>query len=335
MIFLAFPARFVSWGGGAVASVLSADSGCFFAATLRPPRLDKHRPGRKSETNFLAARIGQLQSRAGPSPPPAQLSPMTAFRVFGALFLGVLLAAATASAQPPAAEPAPVTRTAEPGYFGVLATNAANGEGALLAEIVAGSPAAAAGLQTGDVISAVADTPIHNARELIEVLSAYASGETVTLGVRQSGFLKDVEVTLGQRPAPPRRRFSDFGRVATMPSRSPQQIWIAPDTLLEDRTPADQRLGIHTVPATSAALKRRRLPDRPGALVMRIERDSPADLAGIPVGALITSVDNVAVHSPQSLATAMNETAGAIELKYCIGDEERTCRVQRDDGNRP
>jgi S1-C subfamily serine protease len=260
---------------------------------------------------------------------------MAIFRVFCVLFLAVLLACMTATAQPPAVEPAPTVRASEPGYFGVLATNAANGEGALLAEVVAGSPAAEAGLQSGDVISAVADTPVRSARELIEVLSAYASGETVTLGVRQSGFLKDIVVTLGQRPAPPRRRFSDFGRVATMPTRAPQPVWIAPDTLLEDRTPADQRLGIHTVPATSAALKRRRLPDRPGALVMRIERDSPADLAGIPVGALITSVDNVAVHSPQSLVTAMNETAGAIELKYWIGDEERTCRLQRDTGKRP
>jgi S1-C subfamily serine protease len=98
--------------------------------------------------------------------------------------------------------------------------------------------------------------------------------------------------------------------------------------LLADNTPLDERLGLRTVAATQAALARRGLPDRPGALVMRVERDSAADLAGIPMSSLIVNADGKEITSPQSLAIALSSAEGDVELTYCIGGEERTCRVQ-------
>lgn len=214
-----------------------------------------------------------------------------------------------------------------PGYFGALIVDAPDTAGAVLRDVLPQSPAETAGLRPGDLITHVADTPIAGARELIEALQSHGAGGQVLLVVRQSGFRNTVAVTLGDRPLPERRRFADFGRVpmARQPSNRP---FVRIDTLLEDRTPPDERLGLRTVAATRAALQRRGLPDRPGALVMRVGRDSPADLAGIPISSLIVSANGQAITSPQSLAVALAASAGDAELTYCIGDEERTCRVE-------
>jgi len=245
--------------------------------------------------------------------------------------LAQIVAIHSLDAQPTDSLPAP-PRVAEatPGYFGVLAGDAPDDSGALLRDVIPGSPAAAAKLQPGDVIAQVADMPIANARGLIAALQAYVAGDRVPLVVIQAGFRTTIEVTLGERPVPAQRRYADFGRVTptaptgrTLPAR---QF----DTLLEDRTPSDERLGLRTVAATQAALERRGLPDRPGALVVRVERDSPADLAGIPMSALITNANGTAVTSPQSLAAALADALGDVELTYCIGREERSCRVEVD-----
>jgi S1-C subfamily serine protease len=246
------------------------------------------------------------------------------------LFFACSLVAQIAAGQTVESLPAP-PRAVTPGYFGVLALDAPDGNGAILRDVVAGSPADAAGLQPRDVITHVGDAPIGGALELIEALRPFGPGERISLAVIQSGFQRDVEVTLGERPAPERRPYADFGRVA-LPRQSSGASF-APtkyDTLLEDNTPLDARLGLRTVAATQAALARRGLPDRPGALVMRVERDSPADLAGIPMSSLIVSANGESVTSPQSLALALTTAGGDVQLTYCIGAEERTCRVIAD-----
>lgn len=242
------------------------------------------------------------------------------------LLCGLLLVADAAHAQPGEALPAP-PRAPVPGYFGVLASDAPNDQGAMLRDVLPGSPAAAAGLEAGDTITQVGEIPIAGAGELIAALLPHGPGDRVTLAVHQSGFRRAVEVTLSERPQLEQRKFADFGRVAMPRSAAPVRVPARLDTLLEDRTPRDERLGLRTIAATQAALVRRGLPDRPGALVTHIERDSPADLAGIPISALIVAANGAAVASPQSLAAALASAHGDVELTYCIGSEERTCRV--------
>jgi S1-C subfamily serine protease len=65
-----------------------------------------------------------------------------------------------------------------------------------------GSPAAKAGLVSGDVITKVDDTPVTSSDAFISVISAYKPGQTVTLTVvSPSGKTSTVKVTLGVRPA--------------------------------------------------------------------------------------------------------------------------------------
>jgi len=72
--------------------------------------------------------------------------------------------------------------------------------GALVSEPQKDSPAAKAGIQSGDVITAVDDTPIHDARELARKIGAMAPGTAVKLGMLHQGQGKTVTLTLGTLP---------------------------------------------------------------------------------------------------------------------------------------
>lgn len=68
--------------------------------------------------------------------------------------------------------------------------------------IVPGSPAAKAGLVSGDVITKVDDTPITSSDGFISVISNYKPGDVVTLTVvTPSHKTRTIKVTLGVRPA--------------------------------------------------------------------------------------------------------------------------------------
>jgi serine protease Do len=73
--------------------------------------------------------------------------------------------------------------------------------GALVSEPQKNSPAAAAGIQSGDVIVSVDGTPIHDARELARKIGTMAPGASVKLGTIHSGQDKTVTLTLGTLPA--------------------------------------------------------------------------------------------------------------------------------------
>jgi serine protease Do len=73
-------------------------------------------------------------------------------------------------------------------------------EGALVAEPQASGPAAKAGIESGDVITAVNGEPVKDARELARTIGAFAPGAAVKLNVFHKGQDKVVNLTLGQLP---------------------------------------------------------------------------------------------------------------------------------------
>ena len=94
-------------------------------------------------------------------------------------------------------------------YVGVCLSSA-GGSGAQIAStgsqtcqnpISPGSPAAQAGLQPGDTITAINGTPIASTDQFIATIDGYKPGQTVTLSIKHSGQSKQVKVTLGSRPA--------------------------------------------------------------------------------------------------------------------------------------
>jgi serine protease Do len=73
-------------------------------------------------------------------------------------------------------------------------------EGALVAEPQANGPAAKAGIESGDVITAVNGESVKDARELARTIGGLAPGAAVKLDVLHKGQDKVVNLTLGQLP---------------------------------------------------------------------------------------------------------------------------------------
>src|SRR6266404_3560293 len=73
-------------------------------------------------------------------------------------------------------------------------------EGALVAEPQANGPAAKAGIESGDVITAVNGETVKDARELARTIGGIAPGTAVKLNVIHKGEDKVINLTLGQLP---------------------------------------------------------------------------------------------------------------------------------------
>jgi S1-C subfamily serine protease len=67
--------------------------------------------------------------------------------------------------------------------------------------VMANSPAAAAGLQEGDIITAIDGHRVDATAGLDDLLSQYKPGDTVTLDVLRNGSTIQLQLTLGTRPA--------------------------------------------------------------------------------------------------------------------------------------
>ncbi len=100
-------------------------------------------------------------------------------------------------------EPAPVaravlgvaTRDVDPADTELLRVD----RGALVADVVPGSPAAAAGLKAGDVVTAFDDQPVDGAKGLVAFVASRKPGDRVTLRVVRRWQPVVVAVELGGR----------------------------------------------------------------------------------------------------------------------------------------
>ncbi|MEN3341737.1 MAG: hypothetical protein V7644_1141 [Actinomycetota bacterium] len=86
-------------------------------------------------------------------------------------------------------------------YLGVKVGDVSSGTGARVGTVIAGSPADKAGLEAGDVVTAVDGKAVSGADQLTEVLGRRAPGDKVTLTLSRHGASRTVAVTLGVRPS--------------------------------------------------------------------------------------------------------------------------------------
>ena len=84
------------------------------------------------------------------------------------------------------------------GFLGVQAGDA-GGQGAAVTTVGQGTPAAEAGLQAGDLITAVDDEQVADAAELVSAIAAHDGGDDVTLTISRNGEERTLEVSLGTR----------------------------------------------------------------------------------------------------------------------------------------
>lgn len=215
-------------------------------------------------------------------------------------------------------------------YLGGAAETAVGPEAALplatilagtrVVEVVADSPASAAGLQVGDVITAVDSKTLDDEASLADLIAGYQPGDEVVLTVERPGTNEEtleLTVTLGEHPDDAARpflgiRYTDSLQIADLDMERFQG-----ETL-----PFFERHGGQTMPFG------RTMPDMAaavGAVVRTVTADSPAAEAGLEAGDVITAIDGEAIDGPQALIDAVSarEPGDSVTLTVArTGDDE-------------
>jgi S1-C subfamily serine protease len=87
-------------------------------------------------------------------------------------------------------------------FLGVATGNATGGQqGAQVENVADGSPAAGAGIQAGDVITAVDGTAVSSPADLAQQVRSHQPGDQVTITYSRGGNSTDAPVQLGDRSA--------------------------------------------------------------------------------------------------------------------------------------
>lgn len=141
------------------------------------------------------------------------------------------------------------------------------GAGPLIVAVAEDGPAAAAGLQAGDVISAVGDVAVSNFDELVAALAEYSPDDEVDLTVQREGEAVTVAVTLGAHPDDPEKAFLGVQIAAVQMDRfrtGPHGEESGPGSREKEendesrgdgqgRRPEGNRLGLHMGPGDRSA----------------------------------------------------------------------------------
>jgi len=148
--------------------------------------------------------------------------------------------------------------------------------GALISEPQPNSPAAKAGIESGDVITSVDGTSVADARELARRIGMMAPGTTVKLGLIRQGQEKTVMLTLG-----------------TLPSERQ-----AANQQNQRETPDNDvpKLGLTLAPGSKVAGA-----DGNGVVVTAVDPDGVAADHGFQVGDVILDVGGKSVSSPSDV----------------------------------
>ena len=201
--------------------------------------------------------------------------------------------------------------------------------GARVVDVEPGSPADRAGLRVDDVIVRWNDRPIESARQLRRLVRETPPGRTVRLGILREGKEQTVVVKLGHRRVATWEPF--FDREAFEQWRESMEEWRERmrDFAFSLRIPAVRaRLGVTLQGLTDQLAEYFGLKDRKGALVTRVQEDSPAARAGLRAGDIILEVDGTPVEGPRDVARALRRIReNTVKLRIWRDKKERTVTV--------
>ncbi|MBV9863271.1 MAG: DegQ family serine endoprotease [Alphaproteobacteria bacterium] len=165
-------------------------------------------------------------------------------------------------------------------------------EGALVSSVTPDSPAAAIGLQPGDIILSANGQPIHSVRDLPRLVAAAPIGQKLALTVRRNG------------------RDMTLAPVIAQLREAQQQAAANPEQGGGGALGSFTSFGMDLAGLDAAARARFHIPrEVSGVVVSQVAGDSPAAALGIQPGDVIVSVDQKPVNSPQEAADRLKEAA--------------------------
>jgi serine protease Do len=156
-------------------------------------------------------------------------------------------------------------------------------EGALVADPQKDGPAAKAGVEAGDVITAVNGQSVKDARELARIIGGFAPGSTAKLDVLHKGKNKTVSLTLGQLPNAQAAKadMEADGKRSTYGTDVPQ-------------------LGLTVAPVAKADAG-----GKEGVVITKVEPKSAAADRGLKKGDVILEVAGKSVSNPGDVGEAL------------------------------
>src|SRR5579872_260210 len=179
-------------------------------------------------------------------------------------------------------------------------------EGALVAEPQANGPAAKAGIESGDVITAVNGEPVKDARELARTIGGLPPGNAVKLNVLHKGADKTINLSLGQLP---------------------NAVEAKADTDNSDKGGSSRgtdvpKLGLTLAPANSVAGA-----GKEGVVVTDVDPKSAAAERGFKEGDVILEVGGKSVANVgdvrEAIAAARNENKNSVLMRVKSGGSAR------------
>jgi serine protease Do len=174
-------------------------------------------------------------------------------------------------------------------------------EGALVDEPQSGSPAAKAGIQSGDVITAVNGTLVKDAHTLARTIAMLAPDSSVKLDVTRNGQSKTLALTLAQMPS--------------------EQLAQA-DTGTAQPTSGVPHLGLTVAPANEVSGA-----GGQGVVVTAVDPDGPAAEQGFQTGTIILDVGGKTVANAGDVRNALTEAKAQgkhqVLMRVKMGDATR------------
>jgi serine protease Do len=163
-------------------------------------------------------------------------------------------------------------------------------KGVLVAKVVAGSPAAKAGLKDGDIITSLAGKPVHNGRDLQSTVASLPLNQPVSVTLFRDGERKELNVTVAEQPA-------QFGVDSALARQEPKSEKQADE--LDD-------LGVEVAELTPELAKQFGYKeDAKGVVITQVQPDSPAADAGLQRGMLLVKAGKKRVKGVTDLREAV------------------------------
>jgi serine protease Do len=165
-------------------------------------------------------------------------------------------------------------------------------EGALVAGVNDNTPAAKAGVETGDVITALGGKPISSPRDLSRMVADLAPGSKEELTVWRQGTPKDLRLTIGEN-SEDQQQASSEGKSGPAAHKIPN-------------------IGVGLADITAEVRQALNLPAKEkGAVIASVAPGKPAADAGLREGDIIVSVNQHAVNSANEAKTAVADAGKA------------------------
>jgi serine protease Do len=160
-------------------------------------------------------------------------------------------------------------------------------DGVMVREVRDNTPAAKAGLQPGDVILKFAGQAVNNPRDLQNVVERSPIGSSQPLVLLRDGKQTTLNVTCNEMPG-------DMTASSGRAGRGQEG----------DRSAVDA-LGIETESLTAAKARELGIKADSGVVITEVNPGSPAAMAGLSRGMVITQANRKAVKSPEDLRKAL------------------------------